>query len=64
MSLVAAPPLDPDAKRLAELGYRQDLVRRLRFFDNAAMGFATISAVVGLDGHPDELQRYGHPRRA
>ena len=48
MSLVAAPPLDPDAERLAELGYRQELVRRLRFFDNAAMGFATTSPVVGL----------------
>jgi amino acid transporter len=48
MSLVAAPPLDPDAARLAELGYRQELARRLRFFDNAAMGFATISPVVGL----------------
>src|SRR6266496_2586703 len=43
-----APPLDPDAARLAELGYRQELARRLRFFDNAAMGFATISPVVGL----------------
>ena len=26
--LVAAPPLDPDAARLAELGYRQELVAR------------------------------------
>ena len=48
MSSAAAPPLDPDAARLAELGYRQELARRLRFFDNAAMGFATISPVVGL----------------
>ncbi len=46
--LEAAPPLDPDAQRLAELGYRQELARGLRFFDNAAMGFATISPVVGL----------------
>ncbi len=44
----AAPPLDPDAARLAELGYPQELSRRLRFFDNAAMGFAAISPVVGL----------------
>jgi len=44
----AAPPVDLDAARLEELGYRQELARRLRFFDNAAMGFATISPVVGL----------------
>jgi len=43
-----APPLDPDAARLEELGYRQELARRLRIFDNAAMGFAAISPVVGL----------------
>jgi amino acid transporter len=43
-----APPLDPDASRLEELGYRQELARRLRIFDNAAMGFAAISPVVGL----------------
>ncbi len=43
-----APPLDPDAARLEELGYRQELARGLRFFDNAAMGFAAISPVVGL----------------
>ena len=48
MSSAAAPPLDPDAARLAELGYRQELARKLRFFDNAAMGFATTSPVVGL----------------
>jgi amino acid transporter len=44
----AGPPLDADAARLAELGYSQELARRLRFFDNAAMGFAAISPVVGL----------------
>jgi amino acid transporter len=43
-----APGLDADAARLAELGYPQELSRRLRFFDNAAMGFAAISPVVGL----------------
>ena len=48
MSSAAAPPLDPDAARLAELGYRQELSRRLRFFDNVAIGFATTSPVVGL----------------
>lgn len=50
MTTAAAPPLDPDAARLAELGYPQELSRRLRFFDNAAMGFAAISPVVGLYG--------------
>jgi amino acid transporter len=49
---VVAPPLevavDPDAARLAELGYRQQLSRRLRVFGNASMGFAAISPVVGL----------------
>jgi amino acid transporter len=39
---------DPDAERLQELGYRQELVRRLRMLDNAAIGFAAISPVVGL----------------
>jgi amino acid transporter len=50
VTAAAAPPLDPDAARLAELGYRQELARRLRFFDNVAMGFAAISPVVGLYG--------------
>ena len=35
-----APPVDPDAARLEELGYRQELARGLHLFDNAAMGFA------------------------
>ena len=48
MTTTTAPPLDPDAARLAELGYPQELSRRLRFFDNAALGFAAISPVVGL----------------
>jgi amino acid transporter len=48
---VAAGPLpiaDDDATRLGELGYRQELNRRLRVLDNAAVGFAAISPVVGL----------------
>src|SRR5918997_6799631 len=48
MTTAAPPALDADAARLAELGYPQELSRRLRFFDNAAMGFAAISPVVGL----------------
>jgi amino acid transporter len=40
--------LDADAARLRELGYGQELDRRLRIADNVAMGFAAISPVVGL----------------
>ena len=48
---IAAGPLpisDDDATRLRELGYHQELARRLRVLDNAAVGFAAISPVVGL----------------
>jgi amino acid transporter len=44
----AAGAADPDAARLRELGYRQELERGLHVFGNVAMGFATISPVVGL----------------
>lgn len=47
-SAVAPAKVDVDAVRLGELGYRQELERRLRIFDNAALGFAAISPVVGL----------------
>jgi amino acid transporter len=43
-----APPVDADAARLRELGYEQELDRRLKIFDNVALGFAGISPVVGL----------------
>jgi amino acid transporter len=43
-----AAPVDPDAARLQELGYGQELTRRLRWLDTAAIGFAGISPVVGL----------------
>ena len=39
---------DDDALRLRELGYEQELRRGLHWFDNVAIGFATISPVVGL----------------
>ena len=39
---------DADAARLGELGYKQELDRRLRIFDSVALGFAGISPVVGL----------------
>ena len=42
------PPTDPDAARLRELGYHQELDRRLSVLDNAAAGFAATSPVVGL----------------
>ena len=45
---VTAAPGDADAARLRELGYEQQLDRRLRIFDNVALGFAGISPVVGL----------------
>jgi amino acid transporter len=41
-------PADADAARLAELGYAQELDRRLRVYDTVALGFAGISPVVGL----------------
>jgi amino acid transporter len=43
-----ALPADSDAARLRELGYEQELRRGLHVFDNVAMGFASISPVVGL----------------
>ena len=39
---------DADAARLRELGYSQELDRKLGVLDNAAVGFAAISPVVGL----------------
>jgi amino acid transporter len=39
---------DTDVARLRELGYEQQLERRLRIFGNVALGFAGISPVVGL----------------
>jgi amino acid transporter len=49
VSSASAPArVDADAARLRELGYRQELERRLRAVDNVAMGFAAISPVVGL----------------
>ncbi len=43
-----SPPEGSDAQRLHELGYKQELRRGMRIFDNVAMGFAPISPVVGL----------------
>ena len=51
MDTAAAPTdasADTDAGRLQELGYRQELRRALHLLDNTAVGFATISPVVGL----------------
>jgi amino acid transporter len=41
---------DADAARLQELGYKQELSRRLKFGDTLALGIAGISPVVGLYG--------------
>ncbi|HEX8065694.1 MAG TPA: APC family permease [Thermoleophilaceae bacterium] len=46
--MATAPALDADAARLRELGYEQELDRRLRIFDNVALAFAGVSPVVGL----------------
>ena len=43
-----SPPEGSDAQRLHELGYEQELKRGMGIFDSVAMGFATISPVVGL----------------
>jgi amino acid transporter len=48
MSDAFVPHAPRDAERLRELGYEQELRRGLRFFDSIAIGFATISPVVGL----------------
>ncbi|MCF2527871.1 APC family permease [Yinghuangia soli] len=40
--------LDADAAHLESLGYKQELKRSLSVFGNIAMGFATVSPVVGL----------------
>jgi amino acid transporter len=42
------PTVDADAARLRELGYEQELRRGLGAFGSVAIGFATISPVVGL----------------
>jgi amino acid transporter len=54
--MTATEPFDPacspaegqDEQRLHELGYEQELKRGMGIFDSVAMGFATISPVVGL----------------
>jgi amino acid transporter len=43
-----AARLDADAARLKELGYTQELQRRLRLTETLALGFAGVSPVVGL----------------
>jgi amino acid transporter len=51
MTTVTEPfevPKEGDAQRLQELGYEQELKRGMGIFDSVAMGFATISPVVGL----------------
>jgi amino acid transporter len=53
-TVTVTEPFDPpssadgDARRVQELGYEQELKRGMGIFDSVAMGFATISPVVGL----------------
>lgn len=42
--------VEADSRRLAELGYRQQLNRRLGLFSNFAIGFTYLSPVVGVYG--------------
>ncbi|MDI2126019.1 APC family permease [Yinghuangia seranimata] len=44
----AGTAVDADAAHLESLGYKQELKRSLSVFGNIAMGFATVSPVVGL----------------
>lgn len=44
----ASPDDATEERQLAELGYRQELPRVLRFWTNWAIGFAFISPIVGL----------------
>jgi amino acid transporter len=46
--LPAQGQAEGDRERLRELGYEQELRREMGIFDSVAMGFATISPVVGL----------------
>jgi amino acid transporter len=47
MSVTEDPNLDADAKRLAELGYSQDLSRSWSGFSNFAISFSIISILAG-----------------
>src|SRR5688500_16069996 len=42
-----APPMDADEQRLAELGYKQELRRRLSGLSNFAVSFSIISILAG-----------------
>ena len=47
MAVTDDPGLDADAKRLAELGYKQDLKRSWSSFSNFAISFSIISILAG-----------------
>ncbi len=47
MAVTDDPNLDADAKRLAELGYKQDLKRSWSAFSNFAISFSIISILAG-----------------
>jgi amino acid transporter len=44
---VSPPPLDADERRLAQLGYKQELRRKLYGFSNFAISFTIISILAG-----------------
>src|SRR5436190_4892672 len=46
-TLTPAPPVDADEERLAQLGYQQELHRRLSGFSNFAVSFSIISILAG-----------------
>ena len=47
MATIEDPNLDADAKRLAEMGYKQDLSRNWSGFSNFAISFSIISILAG-----------------
>src|SRR5438046_9286921 len=46
-TLTPAPPVDADEQLLAQLGYRQELRRKLSGFSNFAVSFSIISILAG-----------------
>ena len=48
MAIDGGPPRDADARELATLGYRQELLRRLGGFSSFAIGFSVISVLTGV----------------
>ena len=65
-SLTAVPgaDLDADSARLGELGYRQELRRKLSGFSNFAVSFSIISVLAGcLTSYGIAMTAGGHHAR-